>query len=180
MEQRTLPPRKLQFAPAREHPDHRDHPGPRRPAFIFALANMKSIDCLPPLKLLRLYHCLGDTTRLRLLHLLAQQPLCVCHFEAMLRLPQAKISRHLAYLRRHGLVATAQQGPWRIYSLAVPAPAALAANLACLQETLAEEPQLRRDRARLAHLATRADCGCTTAVPRRRLIRLARQPVARP
>ncbi len=130
--------------------------------------------CSDHLKLLRLYHCLCDVTRLRLLHLLTQRPLCVCHFEAVLRLPQAKISRHLAYLRRHGLVTTEQRGPWRIYSLAAPAPPALTANLACLHDALAEAPQLRRDRAKLDQLGSKMDCGCTTAVPRRKLLRLSR------
>jgi ArsR family transcriptional regulator len=125
--------------------------------------------------LLRLYDCLCDETRLRLLGLVAVQPLCVCHFEAVLRLPQAKISRHLAYLRKHGLVATEQRGPWRIYSLVSPPPPALAANLACLQDAAQEDPVFLRDRARLAQLSIKTDCGCATpAIPRRKLIRLAR------
>ena len=107
--------------------------------------------------LFRLYNCLGDATRLRIIHLLAQRPLCVCHFEAVLQLPQAKISRHLAFLRRHGLVATEQRGPWRVYSLASPTPRALTVNLSCLQDALLEEPLLRRDRARLS--ASRSENG---------------------
>lgn len=127
------------------------------------------------MNLLRIYDCLCDETRLRLLGLLAVQPLCVCHFEAVLKLPQTRISRHLAYLRRHDMVATEQRGPWRIYSLASPAPPALAANLACLQDALATEPVLRRDRERLAQLSIRTDCGCATPeVPRRKLLRFAR------
>jgi len=125
-------------------------------------------------KLLRIYDCLCDATRLRLLNLLARRPLCVCHFEAVLQLPQARISRHLAYLRRNGMVTAGQRGPWRIYSLAAPPPPALAANLACLQDALAEEPQLRRDRAKLDQLAAKMDCACA-AVPRRHLLRLSRK-----
>lgn len=126
-------------------------------------------------QLLRIYDCLCDATRLRLLHLLAQGPLCVCHFEAVLRVPQARISRHLAYLRRHGLVTATQSGPWRNYALAAPAPAALQVNLACLQEAAATEPELRRDLARLRQLAAKVDCGCATPeMPRRNVLRLAR------
>jgi len=126
--------------------------------------------------LLRLYDCLCDATRLRLLNLLAQRPLCVCHFEAVLKLPQARISRHLAYLRRHALVTVTQQGPWRVYALAEPIPPALRANLACLQDARATEPVLRRDLERLAAIAANADCGCTTPeVPRRKLLRLDRR-----
>jgi ArsR family transcriptional regulator, arsenate/arsenite/antimonite-responsive transcriptional repressor len=46
-------------------------------------------------KLVQIYQCLCDETRLRLLHLLLQGPLCVFHFQAVLGEPQAKISRHL-------------------------------------------------------------------------------------
>lgn len=125
--------------------------------------------------LLRIYGCLRDATRLRVLNLLAQGPLCVCHFEAVLRVPQARISRHLAYLRRHGLVAARRSGPWRTYALARPAPAALRANLACLQDARAGEPMLRQDLARLARLNAKVDCGCSTPeLPRRKILRLSR------
>ena len=127
------------------------------------------------MQLLRIYDCLCDATRLRLLNLLARRPLCVCHFEAVLRLPQARISRHLAYLRRHGMVSAAQQGPWRIYALKEPAPDLLRRNLACLQDAADTEPQLRRDLERLERIAAAADCGCPTPeVPRRKFIRAAR------
>ncbi len=142
--------------------------------FIFALANMQTAALLAGVKLLRIYDCLCDATRLRLIHLLAQRPLCVCHFEAVLQLPQTKISRHLAYLRRHHLVVIEQRGPWRIYSLASPPPPLLAANLACLQDVLSDEPQLRRDLLKLARLDPKMDCGCADSVPRRQLIRLSR------
>lgn len=126
------------------------------------------------MNLLRVYDCLCDATRLRLLNLLVGQPLCVCHLEAALKLPQARISRHLAYLRRHGMVTVTRQGPWRVYALADPAPSALRSNLACLQDARTTEPQLARDIARLGHLSTRIDCGCAEPrVPRRRILRLA-------
>lgn len=127
------------------------------------------------MQLLRLYDCLCDATRLRVINLLAQGPLCVCHFEAVLKLPQARISRHLAYLRRHELVVVRQEGPWRVYALAEPAPAALQANLACLQDARAEEPALRDDLARLARLHAKVNCGCSTpTVSRRKILRLSR------
>jgi ArsR family transcriptional regulator len=125
--------------------------------------------------LLRIYDCFRDATRLRLLNLLSEQPLCVCHLEAALKLPQARISRHLAYLRRNGLVTVSRQGPWRVYALAEPAPAARA-NLACLQDARTSEPRLARDLDRLAHLTTKLDCGCAKPhVPRRKILRLTRR-----
>lgn len=165
--------RKLRFCPGRP-PRQGDIRVTRWRQIIFALANMPASALLSGVKLLQVYDCLCDATRLRLIHLLAQRPLCVCHFEAVLQLPQAKISRHLAYLRRRGLVTAEQRGPWRIYSLTSPPPPALATNLACLQDALAEEPQLRRDRAKLARLDSRMDCGCADSVPRHQLLRLAR------
>ena len=55
--------------------------------------------------------------RRRVLHVLAQGPLCVCHFQEILREPQVKISKHLAYLRARGMVACERQGNWMIYRL---------------------------------------------------------------
>lgn len=67
------------------------------------------------------YRALADETRLRLLALLADGEVCVCHLHASLRLPQPTISRHLAYLRRAGLVQARRDGVWMHYRLAAPA-----------------------------------------------------------
>ena len=58
------------------------------------------------MNLVEVYNVLCDETRLRILHLLANRPLCVCHFQDILSAPQVKISKHLAYLREHGMVET--------------------------------------------------------------------------
>lgn len=62
-----------------------------------------------------LFKALADTTRLRILALLGNNEVCVCHIHDALRLPQPTISRHLAYLRRSGLVATRRDGVWMHY-----------------------------------------------------------------
>ena len=54
--------------------------------------------------LVQIYECLCDRTRLRILHLLGQGPLCVCHFQEVLGEAQVKVSKHLAYLRARALV----------------------------------------------------------------------------
>ena len=54
---------------------------------------------------------LADKTRLRILGLLAAGEVCVCHLHKSLKLPQPTVSRHLAYLRRAGLVETRKDGP---------------------------------------------------------------------
>ena len=104
------------------------------------------------MNLVRIHECLCDRTRLRLVHLLLHGPLCVCHIQEVLGEPQAKISRHLAYLRRSGMVKTERRGKWMIYRLPADPPPALGAQLACLQDAAAEEAVFRRDRQRLAGL----------------------------
>jgi ArsR family transcriptional regulator len=86
-----------------------------------------------------------DQTRLRILNLLSSGPLCVCHFQDILGEPQVKISKHLAYLKRHGLVKATRQRNWMVYGLPERPSHALQANLACLQDCASEDPTMRRD-----------------------------------
>ncbi len=106
------------------------------------------------MKLVQIYQCLCDETRLRLLNLLLRGPLCVCHFQSVLDEPQVKISKHLGYLKARGLVTAKRSGNWMIYSL--PAERSrtveLKANLACLQDCAAGNALFKRDLARLAKL----------------------------
>ncbi|MDQ5977993.1 MAG: ArsR family transcriptional regulator, arsenate/arsenite/antimonite-responsive transcriptional [Verrucomicrobiota bacterium] len=119
------------------------------------------------MELVEIYECLCDVTRLRLLHVLGQGPLCVCHFQAVLDEPQVKISKHLAYLRERGLVTGEREGKWMIYALPAKPSPELRANLACLQDCARENPVFRRDLARLKKLAPQppsgAGCGCAPA-----------------
>lgn len=74
-------------------------------------------------ELAAVFRALADETRLRILALLAGGEVCVCVVQASLRLPQPTISRHLAYLRRAGLVLARRQGVWMYYRLAdIPSP----------------------------------------------------------
>ncbi len=104
------------------------------------------------MKLVEIYQCLCDETRLRLLHLLLRGPLCVCHLQSVLGEPQVKISKHLGYLKARGLVTAQRQGNWVIYALPPEAERApeLAANLACLQDCAAESAVFKRDLTKLA------------------------------
>jgi len=118
----------------------------------------------PLMDLIRIHECLCDRTRLRIIHLLAAGPLCVCHFQAVLREPQVKVSKHLSYLRTRGMVVAERRGNWMIYSLPPRPGRELSAHLACLQDCAREEPVLRRDLLRLARLAPEVAgagaCGC--------------------
>jgi ArsR family transcriptional regulator len=64
------------------------------------------------------YAALADPTRLRILSLLRDGEICVCHIHASLDVPQPTASRHLAYLRKAGLVEARRDGVWMHYSLA--------------------------------------------------------------
>ncbi len=101
------------------------------------------------MELLQIYQCLCDQTRLRILHLLAQGPLCVCHFQSILGVPQVAISKHLAYLRRRGLVTSQRHEQWMIYHLPAPRPKELHLQLKCLQDCVQSYPVFRADLKRL-------------------------------
>lgn len=72
------------------------------------------------------YRALADETRLRILSLLRDGEVCVCHLQGSLRLPQPTISRHLAYLRKARLVEARRDGVWMHYRLAPPRSAVVA------------------------------------------------------
>jgi ArsR family transcriptional regulator len=115
-----------------------------------------------------LFKALSDRTRLRILNMVADRELCVCYFTELLGLSQPKVSRHLAYLRRGGIVAARRDGKWMHYSLRVPSDI-VAANI--LRQALMQMkgmPEMQRDRERL----DRACCDPARYV----LIRNAPQP----
>lgn len=64
------------------------------------------------------FKALADKTRLRILALLGNNEVCVCHLHDSLGLPQPTVSRHLAYLRRTGLVDVRRDGVWMHYRVA--------------------------------------------------------------
>lgn len=104
------------------------------------------------MELIRIYECLCDVTRLRILNLLGQGPLCVCHLQDILGEPQVKISKHLGYLKNRGLVESRREGNWQVYGLVSRPSPELKANLACLQDCAGEQPRIRRDLDRLRRL----------------------------
>lgn len=103
-------------------------------------------------KLISIYQCLCDETRLRILNLLSVSPLCVCHIQQALGKSQVVCSQHLAYLRERGMAVGRRHGHWMIYSLpAAPSPE-LEANLKCLQDCVQTGSVFKKDRARLKKL----------------------------
>ncbi len=117
-----------------------------------------------------LFRALADPTRLRLLNLIADREVCVCYFVGILRISQPKVSRHLAYLRRAGIVEARRDGRWMHYRLATPRGTAAAEILRATLAHLKSLPQMQRDLARL---------GSACCAPERFVeLRGAPQPVA--
>lgn len=117
------------------------------------------------MKLIQIYECFCDETRLRIINLLNEGPLCVCHFQELLDEPQVKISKHLAYMKAKGIVRCVRQRNWMIYSLPAKPGRELKANLSCLQDCVQThavfKQDLRRRRAMSAKLAWLDDVtGC--------------------
>jgi ArsR family transcriptional regulator, arsenate/arsenite/antimonite-responsive transcriptional repressor len=96
-----------------------------------------------------LFRALADDTRLRILGLLLTGEVCVCYIHESLRIPQPKASRHLAYLRKAGLVATRRDGTWVYYRMASLADPVLAAVNLAVRHALAHSDAIRRDAERL-------------------------------
>ncbi len=102
-----------------------------------------------PLALDLFFRALADPTRLRLLNLIADREICVCYFVQILRISQPKISRHLAYLRRAGIVAARREGRWMHYRLVVPQDAVVSSILRETVMYLRRNPELKKELAKL-------------------------------
>lgn len=98
----------------------------------------------------RFFQALGDTTRLRLLNLMADQEICVCYLVEILGEGQPKISRHLAYLRRAGIVEARREGTWMHYRIVMPPNIGATQVLRQTLFWLKNESSMQADYARLA------------------------------
>ena len=96
-----------------------------------------------------LFRALADRTRLRLLNLMGCGEVCVCFFVEVLGTNQPKISRHLAYLKRAGIVEARREGKWMHYRVSTPPDPHAAGVLADVLAWLAQDKEMRRDLARL-------------------------------
>ncbi|MGP0068080.1 MAG: ArsR/SmtB family transcription factor [Isosphaeraceae bacterium] len=98
---------------------------------------------------IELFKAFADLVRLRLLNLLADGEVCVCHLHEALDLPQSTVSRHLAYLRKRGLVVGRKEGPWVHYRLAKPAGELHRTLIGCLATCRKDIETLNQDRQKL-------------------------------
>ena len=95
------------------------------------------------------FRALADSTRLRIINLMGDQEVCVCYFVEILKTNQPKISRHLAYLRRAGIVAARREGIWMHYRVSTPKDENAAKVLTDVREWLANDPVMQQDLKRL-------------------------------
>jgi ArsR family transcriptional regulator len=95
------------------------------------------------------FKALADSTRLRILGLLLAGEVCVCHIHEALRIPQSKASRHLAYLRRSGLVTARRAGTWMHYQLAELPDPVMSTLQHSIRHALQHQKVVRKDLERL-------------------------------
>ena len=93
-----------------------------------------------------MFKALADKTRLRILTLLGKNEVCVCHIHDSLGVPQPTVSRHLAYLRRAGLVTVRRDGVWMHYQVARSLDPSVQAVFDAAVEAVAQVPVTADDR----------------------------------
>jgi ArsR family transcriptional regulator len=92
------------------------------------------------------FKALADKTRLRILALLGGNEVCVCHIHDSLGLPQPTVSRHLAYLRRAGLVAVRRDGVWMHYRVSRSLDPVVQTVVDAAVDALTQVPTTNQDR----------------------------------
>ncbi len=115
------------------------------PRNAYAYPYMTATLATPP----DVFRAFADPTRLRILNLLLEGEVCVCDLCSVLDEIQPKVSRHLAYLRRAGLVTVRTQGKWKYYALAKHAKGLERTLINCVKSCLREIDVLREDLDRL-------------------------------
>jgi ArsR family transcriptional regulator, arsenate/arsenite/antimonite-responsive transcriptional repressor len=94
----------------------------------------------------KVFKALSDKTRLRILALLGNNEVCVCHIHDSLGLPQPTVSRHLAYLRRSGLVAVRRDGVWMHYQISRSLDPMVQSVVKATVDALSQVPATSQDR----------------------------------
>jgi ArsR family transcriptional regulator len=98
------------------------------------------------------FAALADGTRLRLLNLMRDGEVCVCFLADTLETNDPKISRHLAYLKRAGLVTARRDGKWMHYRINEPTDAKARDVLAATLRMLESDPTMKSDLRRLVNV----------------------------
>ncbi len=128
---------------------------------LFMSAKMKQLETMEAM-----FMALADKTRLRLLNLLRRDEVCVCFFTEVLGESQPKISRHLAYLRKAGLVRTRREGKWMHYEIVEPEDPHAGSVLNDTLDWLESQDEMKREHEQLVSIC------CSPNVP----VTIARAP----
>ena len=107
----------------------------------------------------RFFRALADRTRLRVLNLLGDDEVCVCFLAEILQTNQPSISRHLAYMKRAGIVGARREGKWMHYRVVEPPDVNAANFLSEVRAWLAQDKAMQRDRKRLVNVC------CSSELP---------------
>jgi ArsR family transcriptional regulator len=95
-----------------------------------------------------MFRAFADRNRLRILRLLQDGEMCVGDIVTILQVPQPRVSRHLAYLRKAGMVVARKAGQWNFYSLAPAQNEFQVTLLDCLGKCFGAVPEIKSDAAR--------------------------------
>lgn len=101
------------------------------------------------------YKCMSDPQRIRILSLLEEGDLCVCHLSEILGMDQVRLSKQLRYMKDQGVAAAERSAQWMIYRVADPVKELLAENLRCLRASGGEDLPLSADHERRRKLFER-------------------------
>ena len=109
------------------------------------------------------FSALADKTRLRLLNLMRDGEVCVCFFAGSIGTNNPKISRHLSYLKRAGLVEGRRDGKWMHYRISEPKDENASKVLAATMKMLSEDREMQADRQRLVDFCCAPNAPVTIA-----------------
>ena len=126
--------------------------------YLHTLMSTRSTATLKVRPVSRLFKALGDDTRLRIVALLSQGELCVCHVQEALGLTQPNASRQLGVLRDAGVVEARREGTWTYYKLAAQPDGHRDRQLQALVRGFASQRTLRNDVERLVKVRGPAAC----------------------
>ena len=126
------------------------------PTQVLSEDNMPQTDVHTSVDLM--FRAFSDRTRLRIISLLRKKEFCVGDIVEILQVPQPRISRHLAYLRKAKLVTVRKTGLWSYYSLAPAETAFHKKLLSCLGDCFSEVPQIQADQLRAEEIKHAGGC----------------------
>ena len=109
------------------------------------------------MEIVSLHKCLSDPTRLRIVNLLLRGPLCVCELQDALDEPQVKMSKHIGYMKRQGLLEVERKANWNFYHISPNLSESILASLEAIRAGYANDPQLSQD---LENLEYSPDAAC--------------------